>query len=807
MRGLLLDSDYLEWRDPPCMRLFVKTEKENFKVLDPHFRDYFFVLSTDPDDVRKTIEKMEVDKDSEKISSLSVDIVEKKLLGKKKNVLKVFVKKTSDISALREEILDIPSVIETYEHDIPPARKYLIDHELTPMSGIEIKGELREEREEKELITTKPPSPAGDIEVDLHIACFDLETYNPEGDPRPKKDPIIALSLVDNRGLKKVITWKDFETDLDYVEVVENEEQLIRRFVRLVEENDFDIITGYNTDLFDFPYLSERSDQYSIELNIGRGDSNIRTHRRRFNTVTEVPGRPHIDMYAMVDFLSKIGAIKLTSYTLENVYEHMFDKRKLDFDHTKISEAWDHGGNNAVDLLRYALSDAEATMDVSLEIFPLVRELSRTVKQSLFDVSRMTSGQLVEWLLISNAHKVSELVPPRPGGREYQKRRKSTYIGGYVLEPEKGLFRNLVVFDFRSLYPTIIVTHNIDPAMLNCDCCSLEERVKAPGLEYEFCQSKRGFIPETLDSLIEDRVKLKEEMKDLSEDTREYASLNSRQWALKIIANSFYGMLGYARARWYSKECAESVTRFGRHYIKETIKLAKDEGFEVVYGDTDSLFCKVGSKSKDEVRDFLNKVNENMPGIMKLELEDFYKRGLFIAKKRYAMINEAGKIEVKGLEFVRRDWAALAKDTQEAVLEAILKDGSPEKAAEIVQNVTEDIKKGKVDLNDLIVHTRLKKPIDQYKARGPHVAAAERLESEGEEVETGSTITYIVEKGSGSISDRAIPVSQFEGREYDPDYYVHNQVLPAVFRVMEVLGYTEEELCYEKTKQTKLGSF
>jgi DNA polymerase I len=192
---------------------------------------------------------------------------------------------------------------------------------------------------------------------------------------------------------------------------------------------------------------------------------------------------------------------------------------------------------------------------------------------------------------------------------------------------------------------------------------------------------------------------------------------------------------------------------------------------------------------------------------MKLELEDFYKRGLFIAKKRYAMINESGKIEVKGLEFVRRDWAALAQDTQEAVLEAILRDGSPEKAAEIVRNVTEDIKKGNVDLNDLIVHTRLKKSIDQYKTRGPHVAAAERLESEGEEVEAGTTITYIVERGSGSISDRSIPVSQFDDREYDPEYYVHNQVLPAVFRVMEVLDYTEEELCYEETKQTRLGNF
>ncbi|KXB00057.1 hypothetical protein AKJ41_04445 [candidate division MSBL1 archaeon SCGC-AAA259O05] len=223
--------------------------------------------------------------------------------------------------------------------------------------------------------------------------------------------------------------------------------------------------------------------------------------------------------------------------------------------------------------------------------------------------------------------------------------------------------------------------------------------------------------------------------------------------------------------------------------------------------NTDSLLCKLGDKGRNEIDDFLKKVNEDMPGIMELELEGFYKRGVFITKKRYAMVTEDGKMEVKGLEFVRRDWAALAKRTQEEVLRAVLEEGSPEEAAEVVRSVTKDVQQGKAELEDLIIHTQLKKPIEEYKTEGPHVAAARRLKEAGKEVEPGMTISYIVEVGSGNVGDRAIPASEFEERDYDADYYIEHQILPAVLRVMEVLGYTEEELRYEETKQTRLGTF
>lgn len=807
MEGLLLDSDYLKRRDPPCMRLFVKSGGEIVTVLDPNFKHYFYVASEEPEELANALEKIEADRRGEKVEPESVEVVERKRLKDSKSVVKVIVRNPLHITPLQKKIRDLPTVDEVFEHDIPPARRYLIDHGITPMSKVKVEGEITKENGKKKLIVTKPPESDGEPDEELNIMSFDIEAYNPEGDPRSEKDPTIMLSVASNQGFRKVLTWKDFESDKDYVEVVEDEKELLERFVQIVQDKNFDIITGYNTDLFDFPYLEDRAEELGVKLELGRNNEGITSMRRRFETVTRVPGRPHIDVYAMVDFLSRLGAIRLIDYSLENVYEHMLDKTKPDLKKGDISVAWDEGGMKGRKLLEYSLSDSEGSLELALEIFPLVVELSKTVKQSLFDVSRMTPGQLVEWLLVFKAHQINELVPARPVGKEFKRRQGKSYIGGYVKEPDTGLHENLVVFDFRSLYPTIIVTHNIDPATIDCDCCSSEEAVKAPNLGYEFCQNKTGFIPETLKSLIKDRAELKEKMKELDEDTREYQSVYNSQWALKILANSFYGMLGYSRARWYSKECAESVTSFGRYYIKNTIENAEEEGFDVVYGDTDSLLCKLRDKNREDVQNFLQKINEEMLGMMELELEGFYKRGVFVSKKRYAMVSEEGKMEVKGLEFVRRDWAALAKETQEEVLKAVLSEGSPEKAAEIVQEVTKRVQEGNVDLENLIIHTRLKKPIEEYESEGPHVAAAKRLRDAGEDIEPGMTIRYIVEKGSGKIGDRAIPVSQFGEKDYDSEYYNNNQILPAVMRVMEVLGYTEEKLRYEETRQTRLGSF
>jgi DNA polymerase I len=803
----LLDSDYAEEEKQPSIKLFIKSEKEIITAVDQSFKPYLYVVADEPTKAMKAISKLQIEEENRTIKPESVKIVDRTFLGQDVKAIKVTFDNPKDMAPLRHAIRSIRGVKEIYEFDIQPARRYLIDSGLVPMGGVSFSGDIVKKNGVKTVLLDKPPTPTKTPKIDLNIMSFDIEVYNPTGSPRPDKDPILMVSLADNRGFRKVITWKDFKAGLDYVEVVSSEREMLERFVQIVEERDVDILLGYNTDLFDFPYMRERAKVLKVKLKLGQDGSEVIARKRRLATVARIRGRPHIDVYAMIDFLATIGTIRLIHYTLENVYKYFTGKDKLDIEFTEICDAWDKGGEKAKTFLKYSMSDADATLEIGLELLPMFFELARIVRQTPFDVSRMTPGQLVEWLLIAEAFRVGELVPVRPVGEEFAERAEETYIGAYVMEPKKGLHENIVVFDFRSLYPSIIVTHNIDPSALDCKCCKPSEATVVPELGYRFCKKRRGFIPTTLERIINERLKVKEEMKRHKRDSREYRSLNAKQWAFKIIANSFYGMLGYPRARWYFKQCAESVTSFGRNYIYKTIEMAKNAGFEVIYGDTDSLFCKLNGKSKKDATDFLKKINESLPGIIELELEGFYKRGVFVTKKRYAMISEDDRMVVKGLEFVRRDWAALAKKTQEAVLEAILRDGSREKAAKIVREVTKNIFEGKVDLDDLIIYTQLTMPIEQYRAIGPHVAAAKKLRAKGVQIEPSMIIAYIEAKGAGSISDRAVPVEDFKGMKYDAEYYVENQVLPAVMRIMEVLGYNEADLKYEKEKQLSLAKF
>lgn len=193
---------------------------------------------------------------------------------------------------------------------------------------------------------------------------------------------------------------------------------------------------------------------------------------------------------------------------------------------------------------------------------------------------------------------------------------------------------------------------------------------------------------------------------------------------------------------------------------------------------------------------------------MELEYEGFYRRGFFVSKKRYAVI-ENEKIIAKGLELVRRDWAAVAKETQQKILMAMLKEGDPVKARNIIKDVLIEIKSGEMPIDKLIIHTQLTKKIESYKQIGPHVVAAKRSREQGRNISSGSIIRYIVVKGKGSISERAYPIEDAEGKQYDANYYIDNQVIPAVSRIMSSLGYSKEDLyaLVEKEKQSSLDSF
>jgi DNA polymerase I len=376
--------------------------------------------------------------------------------------------------------------------------------------------------------------------------------------------------------------------------------------------------------------------------------------------------------------------------------------------------------------------------------------------------------------------------------------------------PEPGIYDNLVVFDFRSLYPSIIISHNIDPFTLNCSCCEKDASVSPVG--HRFCRKKRGLIPTVLEELLHKRSEIKKRMKTLKPGTDEYIQLDARQQALKITANSFYGYLLYPRSRWYSKEAGESTTAWGRHYIQETMKKAEDAGFKVLYGDTDSLMLLLGDKNKKDALEFVAKINSELPEKMELELEGFYTRGVFVskkgeekgAKKKYAMISEDGRIKIRGFELVRRDWSGVAKQVQRQVLEAILKDGSKEKALKIVTDKIDELRAGKTPLGELVIYTRLKKSPGKYEVNSPELAAAKKAMNAGMPVEVGSLISFVISRKGSSISDKAVPAEL--ATDYDAGYYIEHQVIPAVLKILKELGVKREDLLLGG-KQSSLGEW
>ncbi|RKX99279.1 MAG: DNA polymerase, partial [Spirochaetes bacterium] len=502
--------------------------------------------------------------------------------------------------------------------------------------------------------------------------------------------------------------------------------------------------------------------------------------------------------------------------TLDRVAKELIGKGKQDMEWSEIESAW-REKENLEKIAEYCLKDSELALELGEKLLPQIFEICKIVGQTPFDISRMSYSQLVEWLLIRKAFQRGEVVPRRPKHEEIQKRRMSPpYTGGYVLEPKEGIYSNIALFDFRSLYPSIIITHNISPETLDCTICEECKRGESrkntdPDGKHYYCTIRTGFIPQTIRELVEERMEIKKRMKKLDKTSEEYKKLKIRQHVLKIMANSSYGYYGYPGSRWYSRVCAQSAASWGRFYIKKVIEMAKAKGYTVIYGDTDSLFVKM--KSKKEALEFLKETNASLPGLIELDFQGIYKSGIFVsaktgggAKKRYALMDFEGNITIRGFERVRRDWSKIAKITQERVLEVVLKDESPEKAVKMVKDVIDKLKRHEVRKEDLVIYSQITKRIGEYEQIGPHVIAAQKAIKAGRKIEVGSVISYIITKGPGSISSRAEPVDT--AKDYDEEYYIKHQVIPAALRILSGLGYTEKDLYGEQEKgQTSLKGF
>lgn len=802
LKAFILEADHTLRSGQSGVRLFVKTQRgKSLRFYDFSLEPYFFVKPRgDLDKTKAQAEKLSVYSQHGAIKPKRVEEAEKNWRGKKVRLLKILCFKANDVPVLREELR---SVGELFEHDIPYTRRYLVDKRITPtgLAQIEANGLLIENI--SSIASEKNPS--------LRKMAVDIETYNPSGIPDALRDPCLMVGFAGDSADGVFSYSKKFS--FDKVKAFKTEKEMLEAICGLLREQQTDLVCTYNGDVFDLPYMQARAKKLGADFRMGRDDSAVRSKRQGLRVVSRLGGRLHYDVFPVVSFLNFIGTIRVPRLTLEKVYEEILGGKKLDVKKLDIWKTWDEGTTKELDFLaEYCLNDAVACLRLANHFLHLQLELSKLVGLPLVEVSRATASQLVESLLLRRAFERNELVPNKPSSEEIRGREENPIQGAFVKTPPAGVYENIAVLDFKSLYPSIIISHNIDVTTVGCDCCSEKEAFVSPQ-GHKFCAKRKGIIPETLGFVLDERFKLKSEMKKLSKDSAEYKALDARQWGLKILANSFYGYLLYARSRWYSRKGGEATTAWARQYIHETIAKAENAGFRVLYADTDSLFLEYPKGGEEKINAFKKSVNDVLPERMELELEDFYPRGVFVAKKqesrgakkKYALINKEGKIKIRGFELVRRDWSRIARHTQREVLEILLKEGSLGKAVELVRKTIADLKAGSVPLEDCVIYTQLRKKVGSYEIQSPEVAAVIHARKSGLKIPENSVVGYVITRDGRSISEKARVAEQAEN--YDADYYVNNQVLPAVLKLLGALGFDEESIKTKGSQTSLLGSW
>jgi len=788
-KGYLLAVGYVVRQNRTYASLLIKGKKATklYFQYDPYF------LVDAPESEASTLKKVAAEKNGRTIRPIDIQPAERIVNFQKKKLLKVLCASPKDVPVLKHAI-----PYPAYEFDIPFAKRFIFDFQLTPNSIIKYE---REGRLIKRIISCEPAA-----QPHLSAIAFDIETYNPLGTPRAKKDPILMISY--SNGESGVLTYK--KSGQKGAKVLPGEKEIIEEFCSIVRKRDPDIIFGYNSASFDIPYLAERAKILKADLSLGRKSSKMTATKKGMVGGVSLADRIHMDLYPIIRLFGFIGVLKTSEFTLDAVANEVLGKGKVKIERDKIWQAWDSGKIDEV--VSYSMMDARLTMELGKTYLPLELELSSITKQQLFDTTLSTSGQLVENLLMFHSAQRNELIPTKPVGEAVEQRLAAPIQGAFVKLPQPGIYDNIAVLDFRSLYPSIIVSFNIDPSSL-----AKEKTGRTQTDCYQsptgalFSKKPKALVPSVLEQLIDFRAKLKKQLKSVEKGSDEYKVLNARVQAIKILANSFYGYIAYARSRWYCRECGESVTAWGRKYIQETMEKAEKAGFAVLYGDTDSMMLLY--KKKEDVLDFINNVNRELPEKMELELEAFYKRGVFVskkaeekgAKKKYALLGEDGRIKIRGFELVRRDWSPIAKDTQYKVLEAILNEGSEKKAIEIVREAINRVRSGNVKLEELVIITQLNKdPRAGYAVISPELAAAKKMLARGVPLEQGSLVSYVISKKGASISEKAVPADS--AKDYDADYYINNQILPAVMKILKELGYDEHQL-KGLGKQKSLDSF
>ncbi|MFA5174225.1 MAG: DNA-directed DNA polymerase [Candidatus Pacearchaeota archaeon] len=780
-----INFESFELNNQTYIQVYGRNEKGKRLCILKQFNDWCYIIK-------------DIEKAKKKLDTIKIQEESKNFLGKPVKALKVYTSSSKQTKEIAEKF-------EVYENDINIITKFLIENKLTPLTLWEIEGELASNNECSNLEVDfvikaeKITQSQSDIQFHPKFLAYDIETNEFE----IGKGEILMISLVGNN-FKKVLTWKK-QSKKSFVEYFKDEAEMLEAFVKYIKEYSPDFLVGYFSDGFDLPYLRARAEHNKVKLSLGLDNSAPIFSRGRVLS-GKIKGITHVDLFRFIQ-VAYSQYLQSETLSLNEVANELIGEKKNDISHIDMNKT-EHTQKHWEDFFEYNLQDSVLTYKLFEKVWPDILEFSRVLQEPPYDVSRDSMSQNVENYILHNLHKFNEIAKHKASHEEISNRiEREKYEGAFVFQPKPGLYNDIAMFDFSSMYASVIVSYNLSLSTLSKEKTNIISEINNKKVYFS---KKPGFFPELLKQIIEKRREFKKEY-----NKNPNPILKARSNAFKLIANAAYGYQGFFGARYYCLEAAASTAYFARENIKSAIKKFEQSNFQPIYSDTDSIAVSLDNKSKKQALDLLKQINEHLPGIMELELEDFYKRGIWVtkrtgefgAKKKYALITEDNKLKIRGFETVRRDWCNLAREVQSKILKLILTDGNEKKALEYIKETIKKIKERKIELSELVIRTQLKKSIDEYKANTPHIAIARKMIAKNIPINLGMLIQYYIAESDNKkalVRDRAKMID--ESGKYDINYYLNNQILPAVENIFEVFNVDINQLI-EGKKQMKLGEF
>ncbi|KAL9067126.1 MAG: hypothetical protein Q9161_007118 [Pseudevernia consocians] len=665
----------------------------------------------------------------------------------------------------------------------------------------------------------------------LRILSFDIECAGRKGVfPEANQDPVIQIANVVTRyGEPKPFVRNVF--CLDTCSLIVNtqifeygaEDKMLMAWRDFLEKVDPDVIIGYNIANFDFPYLLDRAKHLkctkfpywtrlkSIQSHAKETNFSSKQMGNRDTKATNTNGRLQLDLLQLIQ-----RDHQLRSYTLNSVCSHFLGEQKEDVHHTMITELFNGTPESRRRLAVYCLKDAFLPQRLMDKLMCLVNytEMARVTGVPFNYL--LARGQQVKFIsqLFRKALEQNLVIPNlRSDASDEQ------YEGATVIEPTRGYYDvPIATLDFASLYPSIIQAHNLCYTTLlnkaSVDKLHLvkdEDYIVTPNGDM-FCTSKirKGLLTQILEELLGARKRAKKELA-VETDTFKKAVLNGRQLALKISANSVYGITGATVGKLPCLAIASSTTSYGRQMIEKTkeevekrytIANGYSHDAQVIYGDTDSVMVKFGPKELEKAmdlgRDAATYVSDKFIKPIKLEFEKVYFPYLLINKKRYAGLywttpEKFDKMDSKGIETVRRDNCRLVQNVIETILHKILIDQDVQSAQDYVKDTISDLLQNKIDMSKLVITKALSK--SDYANKQAHVELADRMKKRdaGSAPTLGDRVAYVIVKGAGGAKNyerSEDPIFVLENNiPIDTKYYLDNQLAKPLGRIFDpILG-------------------